>query len=239
MRQRREFVADPGQARRIMHGIAIELELEVAGAGVFVLVGNAALALDLVVHADGVADRDALQPLTSGKKARDIRIREIARQPRVKAGDIAGHAVEEALAGRTQQRIQDRLVDFRRPVGGCERRDIFAGTGLDLRADAGRVQAERGLEPGMRQIEFPRDQQRAPQFRDRFLRCQVRPLVEPFCHQELGGGASRFAAILALAFNLDLDARKHLRRGVDDDRAKPERPGKRHRAFEEGNIPDG
>ena len=63
----------------------------------------------------------------------------------------------------------------------------------------------------------------------------MRPLVEPFCDQELGGGASRFP----LALDLELDAGKHLRRGVDDDRAKPERPGKIHRAFKEGDIPDG
>ena len=49
----------------------------------------------------------------------------------------------------------------------------------------------------------------------------MRPLVEPFWHQELGAGAGR----PALAFDLDLDAHESLRRRVDDDRAEPERPG--------------
>ncbi len=97
------------------------------------------------------------------------------------------------------------------------------------------MQAERRLVAGMCEIKFARDQQRAPQLRDRFLWRQMRPLVEPFCDQELGRGTSCFAPTL----DLDLDTRKHLRRGVDDDRAEPERPDKCYRAFKKGNIPDG
>ena len=185
MGQLGEFLADPGQALGIMRGVAIELELEVARAGVFAQVGNAALTLDLIVHADRVADRDALQAPASSEKARNILIAEIARQPRTDAGDIARHPVEEVGTDATQQRVQNGLVDFGRPIGGRERWNVLFGAGLDLRPDAGRMQAERGLETGMRQIKLARDQQRAPQFRDRCLRRQMRPFVEPLCDQEL------------------------------------------------------
>jgi hypothetical protein len=57
------------------------------------------------------------------------------------------------------------------------------------------MQAERGLETGMRQIKLARDQQRAPQFQDRCLRRQMRPFVEPLCDQELGVARDRFAVI--------------------------------------------
>ena len=103
--------------------------------------------------------------LRPARNCDDVVIAEIARQPRIDAGDIGRHAVEEVDAGTAQQRIQDRLVDFGRPVSRRQRRNVFAGAGLDLRADTGGVQAERGLEAGMRQIELARDQQRAPQFR--------------------------------------------------------------------------
>src|SRR5882672_8103074 len=60
----------------------------------------------------------------------------------------------------------------------------------------------------------------------------MRPLVEPFWHQEFGAGSGR----PALAFDLDLDAYESLRRRIDDDRAEPERPGKSDRTFKEGNV---
>ena len=222
MRQRGQRRADPDQAIRIVRGIAVELELEIAGAGVFLLVGDTALAFDPVIHADRVPDRDALQPLAAREKPREIFIVEIARQTRIDAGYIIGHAVKEVDAGTAQQRIEDRLVDFGRPVGRRQRRNVFAGAGLDLRADTGCVEAERRLEAGMRQIDISRDQQRASQFRHGLFRRQMRPLVEPFCNQKLGASARR----PPLAFDLDLDPHKSLRRRVDDDRAEPERPGK-------------
>ncbi len=91
-------------------------------------------------------DGDALKPAARCEKPRDVVIGKIARQPRIDAGDILRHAVEEVDAGRAQQRIEDGLVDFRRPEGGRERRDIFLRASLDLRCDACRVQAERGVE---------------------------------------------------------------------------------------------
>jgi len=66
------------------------------------------------------------------------------------------------LAGDAQQRVENALVDFGRPIGCRERRNILFGAGLDLRTDAGRVQAERRLEAGMRKVKLARDQQRAP-----------------------------------------------------------------------------
>jgi hypothetical protein len=63
----------------------------------------------------------------------------------------------------------------------------------------------------------------------------VRPLVEPFWHQELGAGAHS----LAFAFNLDLDPHERLRRRVDDHRAEAERPGELHRSFEKRDIAHG
>src|SRR5215208_4738654 len=60
----------------------------------------------------------------------------------------------------------------------------------------------------------------------------MRTLVEPFWHQEFGAGAHS----PALAFDLDLDAHKSLRRRIDDDRTEPERPGKDDRALEERYI---
>ena len=230
--QRGDFLADPDQAIRIVCGIAVELELEIARSGVFSDVGDTALAFDLVIHADRVPDRHALQPLAACKKLRHVGIGQIARQPRIDAGDIGRHAVEEVGPGTAQQRIQDRLVDFGRPVRRGQRRDIFPRAGLDLRADTGGVQAKRGLEAGMRQIEISRNQQRATQFRNRFLRRKMRPLVEPLCHQKLGAGPCRNA----LAFDLDLDAHKSLRCRVDDDRTEPERPDESDRTFKKGNV---
>ncbi len=142
MRQRRKFVADPDQARRIMRGIAVELELEITRAGVFVCVGNAALAFDLVVHADRVPDRDALQPPAARQGSARYPSSPRSRDSRASIPAIfAGHAVEEIGAEPAQQRIQDRLVDLGRPKAGRERRDILFRAGLDLRGDAGGVHA--------------------------------------------------------------------------------------------------
>src|SRR5215207_3576725 len=63
----------------------------------------------------------------------------------------------------------------------------------------------------------------------------MRTLVEPFWHQEFGAGAHT----RALAFDLDLDAHKSLRRRVDDDRTEPERPGETDRALKERYVSDG
>ena len=81
-------------------------------------------------------DRDAIEPPASRQKLRDVVIRKIRRQPRIDAGDIRRHAVEEIDARAAQQRIQDRLVDLGRPVSRRQRRDIFLRAGLDLRRDA-------------------------------------------------------------------------------------------------------
>ena len=94
------------------------------------------------------------------------------------------------------------------------------------------MQAERRLEAGLREIKLACDRKRPPQLIDGRLRRKFRALVEPFRDQQLGAGACR----PALAFNLDLDAHKCLRRRVDDDGAEAERSGKRHGPFEEGNI---
>ena len=133
LRKRGEFGSNTGQARGIRIGIAIELQLEIARAGIFPDIGDAAGAFDPVVEADGMPDRDPLQPPTTGQKGQNILVAQITRQPRIDAGDIPGHAVEEIHPHATQQRVQDRLVDFGRPIEGCERRDIAARAGLDLR----------------------------------------------------------------------------------------------------------
>jgi hypothetical protein len=161
VRQRGEFVADPGQARGIRVGIAVELELEIARAAILLGVGDAALTLDLVVETDGVPDRDALQPPATAKKLGDVVIAQIRGQTRVQPGDILRHAVEEIRAHAAQQRIQDGLVDFSRPEGGGERRDILFRAGLDLRGDDSGVDFEGSLEPRTREIKIARDRQRA------------------------------------------------------------------------------
>ena len=232
VRQRRQLSADAGQPFRIMNRIAVELELEIAGTRVFADIGNTALALDRVVHADGMPDRDPLQPLSRREELRDIVVTEIARQPCIDAADIGRHAVEEIRTSGTQQRVKNSLVDLGRAIGRRQRRNILVGAGLDLRPDAGCVQGEGGLIAGMRQIKFARDQQRASQFGNRLFRRKMRPLVEPFRHQKFGTGAGG----VAFAFDVDLDTHEHLRRRVDDNSAEPERPGKADRAFEERDI---
>ena len=80
------------------------------------------------------------------EELRDVLIPQIGRQTRIDPGDIAVHAVKEIHADATQQRIQDRLVDLRRPKGGSERRDVFLRAGFDLRRKATGMQRERRLE---------------------------------------------------------------------------------------------
>src|SRR5688500_10151712 len=60
----------------------------------------------------------------------------------------------------------------------------------------------------------------------------MRTLVEPFWHQEFGAGAHS----PALAFDLDLDPHKSLRRRVNDDRTEPERPCKGDRTFKKRDV---
>src|SRR4029077_13351237 len=83
MRKRGELSSDPDQPRNVMLRIAIELELEIARAGVFASIGHAAFAFDLVVKADGMPDRDTLEPVTTrqGEELRDVISAQVARQP--------------------------------------------------------------------------------------------------------------------------------------------------------------
>src|SRR3954471_1384415 len=97
-----------------------------------------------------------------------------------------------------QQRVQDRLVDFGRPEGRRERGDVFLRTRLDLRREAVRVQAERGFETLVPEIDLARDVEGVPQFVDVLLRRKLRPLVEPFRRHQLGAGAYRNAPALHL-----------------------------------------
>src|ERR1700738_961343 len=73
------------------------------------------------------------------------------------------------------------------------------------------------------------------QLRNGLLRDQMRPLVEPFRHQQFGAGAHRNA----LAFHLDLDAHEHLRCRIDDHRAEPERFYKTIRTFKKPDVAHG
>ena len=129
-----------------MFGIAVELELEIARAGVFLGVGDTALAFDLVVQSDGMADCDPLQPPAPPEELRDVVISEVRRQPRVDPRNILRHAVEKADIHRAQQGVHNRLVDFRGPEDGGERRNVLRGAGLDLRGDTRGVQAKRSFE---------------------------------------------------------------------------------------------
>ena len=234
MRKRGELSSDPDQPRDIVLWIAIELELEIARAGVFASIGHTAFGFDLVVEADGMADCDTLEPVTThqGEKLRNVISAQVARQPRIEACDIFGHAVKEVEASATEQRIQNRLVDFGRTIGRGKRWDVFFCASLELRPDARRMQTERRLEPFAPEIKLPRDQKRTPQFVDRRLGRKVRTLVEPFRRQQFGAGADERAPTL----DLDLGAHERLARVVDHDRAEVERPGEADRPFEERNI---
>ena len=72
MRQPRQVPADTDQARDVVFDIAVELELEVARAGVLGCIRDAPLPLDLVVEADGVPDGDPLQSPAAGEELRDV-----------------------------------------------------------------------------------------------------------------------------------------------------------------------
>src|SRR5216683_1398894 len=73
------------------------------------------------------------------------------------------------------------------------------------------------------------------QLRNGLLRDQMRPLVEPFRHQQFGAGAHR----RALAFDFDLDAHEHLRCRVDDHRAEAERLYEINRTFKNPDVAHG
>ena len=73
-----------------------------------------------------------------------------------------------------------------------------------------------------------RDRQRAAQLREVLLVRELRRLVEPFRHQQLGGNAFAFAAV----GKLDARAHEGLRRMRDGDSAEPERNAKAHRPLE-------
>jgi hypothetical protein len=222
-----EFVADANQTRRVGLRIAIEFELEVTGARIFVAIGDAACTLDFIVEADGMPDRDALQPPSRREKLRDVAGPQIGRQARIDACDIPGHAVENIYAERAQQCIQDRLVDFGRPECGGKRWDVFLGTGLDLRRNHAGMEGKRGLESRMRQIKIACDGERTPQFVDGLPRRQLRALVEPFRRHQFGAGAHRSG----FAFDLDLGTHEYLRRGIDDHGAEAKRFCERNRPF--------
>src|SRR5216683_1632807 len=149
--------ACPVISRGIGTGIAVELELEVAGTGIFVGVRYSTRTLDLIIETDGMPDCNPFQPPAACEKPRNVAIPQIGRQTRIDAGDILGHAVEKIYAERTQRCVQDRLVDFSRPVGGGERRNILPGAGRELRRDARGVQAERGFKSRTGQVKIARD----------------------------------------------------------------------------------
>ena len=235
IRKPAELVADADQAVGVMRGITVQLELEIACAGVFVPVGNAALAFDFVVEADGVPDGNPLQPLATLKELRDVTVAEIARQACIDTGDVLRHAVEEIRAGCARHRVEDRLVDLGQPVRRRQRRNVLSRAQFELGCDAGSVQSEGRIEVLVRQIKLARDQQRAAQFLDRLLRRQMRPLVEPLRHEKFGARTDG----PGLAFDLDLDQHKSLRRRVDDNGAEPERPREADRPLKESNIAHG
>src|SRR5260370_8126976 len=92
--------------------------------------------------------------------------------------------------------------------GGSRRKrgDILARASLNLRTDARRMQAERGVKNLAPEIKLARDQQRAPQLFHCFVRREMRPLVEPFWPQQLAAGTGG----RALPFNLDLAPHERL-----------------------------
>ena len=165
-----------------------------------------------------MADRNAFRAVLigEGEEPRDIAVIQVRRQPRVDAGNVAGHAVKEVGLDGAEQRIEDRLVDFRRTISGGERRNVLFCTSSDLVTNTRCMQIERGLEAAPCQIEPACDLKRPPQTVDRLRRRQLWPLVEPLWHQQLGAGADRGAP----AFDLDLSPHEQLRRRVDRHRAE-------------------
>src|SRR3954452_21883519 len=91
--ERIEFPADARQPRRIGCGIAGELQLEVARAGMLTRISDATFAFNAVVEADSMPDSNARQRLPAREKLRDFGLLQIGRKPRIDAGDIAGHSV--------------------------------------------------------------------------------------------------------------------------------------------------
>ena len=67
MRQRDELFSDTDQPRCIVLWIAIKFEFEIACAGVFFSIGDTALAFNLVVETDGMADRNTIEPVATGE----------------------------------------------------------------------------------------------------------------------------------------------------------------------------
>lgn len=234
VRQRRKLAANPDQSRGVRFRVAAELELEVTRARICAWIGNTAFALDLVLKADGMTDRDTPGPVLVGKpkKAADIAFTEIRRQALVDAGDVLGHPVEETGVDAAQQCVEDRLVNLGGAIGRSERRNVLLGAGRHLRADARGMQLERGQETGLRKIQPPRDLKRPSQAIDRLRRRELGPLVEPFWHQQLGTGADRNSP----ALDLDLGTHEELRCRVKRDRAEAERPRETHGTFEERYI---
>src|SRR6516164_2016417 len=74
-----ERFSDADQACGIGVRIAGKLELEIARAGVLLDVAKAGLALDGIVEADRMPDRDSIEPAPPGKKLRNVLISKIAR----------------------------------------------------------------------------------------------------------------------------------------------------------------
>ena len=171
--------------------------------------------------------------LRPARKLRHVGIGQIARQPRIDAGDIVRHAVEE---------VRRRCSAAAHPGSPCRFRPArrprpAAGYLLWRRPRSARRYRRRAGRTRSRSRNAP-DRARARSAASGAIPSTVssgdkmRPLVEPFRHQKLGAGAGR----PALAFDLDLDAHESLRRRVDDDRAEPERPGEAHRTFKKGDI---
>ncbi len=104
-----------------------------------------------------MSDRDALEPLPSSEKPRNVLIPQIGSQTRIDPGNISLHAVKEIRAGRTQQRVQDGFIDFSRPEGGGERRDILLRAGIDLRRNPRGMDCEGRVESRAREIEIARN----------------------------------------------------------------------------------
>lgn len=65
--ERIQLLADPHQPRRIGHRIARQLQLEVICPGVFMGIGNTALAVDGIIEADGMPDGNTGQRLAAGE----------------------------------------------------------------------------------------------------------------------------------------------------------------------------
>src|SRR5207302_781765 len=110
--------------------------------------------------------------------------------------------------------------------------NMFFRASRDLGPDARGMQLECRLKSGLCQIEPARNLQRAAQTVYRLRRRKLRPLVEPFWHQQLGAGANPAPP----ALDLDLGPDEQLRRRVDRDCAEAERPRETHGSFKERDV---